>query len=44
MIVGFKFMTPTDKGQFTVMTPNLLLAYSDAVHTKHDKISFWGAA
>lgn len=41
MIVGFKFMTPTDKGQFTMMTPNLLLAHSDAVKTKRDKISIW---
>lgn len=40
MTVGFKFMTPTDKGRFTVMTPNLLLAFFDAVRMKRDKILF----
>lgn len=40
MIVGFKFMTPTDEGTLTMMTPNLLLAFSDVVRMKRDKILF----
>lgn len=44
MIVAFKFMTPADKGQFTVFTPVLMLAHSDAVREKIDTITIWALA
>lgn len=34
-------MAPTDKGRFTIMTPNLLLAHSDVVQMKRGKILLW---
>lgn len=34
-------MTPTDKGRFTMMTPNLLLAHSDVVQMKREKVLLW---
>lgn len=34
-------MTPIDKGRFTMMTPNLLLAHSDVVQMKREKILLW---